>query len=308
MEHTDFTNYEIIDRVFVPDEELYWMYKTDKDLMSKYDSEYREQFSIRLHNTLFPDTKTDPLSIFQENNFLGELISFYIEEKMLEKEGKALTDIYSFNSAGYRSENFFVHQPENKKLHVLFAGCSVTFGQGVPLEYSWPKIVYEKIKETKETTGFFNLATPGATNEMIIENVYGYIKKFGMPDVIFVLLPDLLRDFRTKESPWPKVYREVAIKAMMLEDYALSCGSKLILYSWWNTEDVEVVDKNQEKPTFPKIPSVNTVDDEARNRHIRQYKETDPSFLKYRAFDLAHPGLGEHDFYANLMYNSYHDT
>jgi hypothetical protein len=99
---------------------------------------------------------------------------------------------YSFNSLGFRSDEFTdYHDGE----HVLFAGCSETEGQGGNLESLWAYMVYKKLSETKKISGFFNLSRGGWGHDLIIANIIQYIKRYGKPDKIYMLLPNMSRDF-----------------------------------------------------------------------------------------------------------------
>jgi hypothetical protein len=99
---------------------------------------------------------------------------------------------YYFNSLGYRSDEFTkFHDGE----HILFAGCSETEGVGGALESCWSYMVYKKLSETKKISGFFNLSRAGWGHDVIIANIIQYINAYGKPNKIYMLLPELSRDF-----------------------------------------------------------------------------------------------------------------
>lgn len=90
---------------------------------------------------------------------------------------------YELNNYNFRGNDF---QPG---VDILAAGCSTTFGLGVPNDGTWPSIVGEK-------TGFSvaNLSAPGASIEWIVNSIYSYIYTFGLPNkYIIVYFPDILR-------------------------------------------------------------------------------------------------------------------
>jgi len=100
---------------------------------------------------------------------------------------------YYFNSLGYRSDEFTkFHDGE----HILFAGCSETEGMGGNLESLWAYMVYKKLSETKKISGFFNLSRGGWGHDVIIANIIQYINEYGKPNKIYMLLPELSRDFK----------------------------------------------------------------------------------------------------------------
>ena len=100
---------------------------------------------------------------------------------------------YYFNSLGYRSDEFTkFHDGE----HILFAGCSETEGMGGALESCWSYMVYKKLSETKKISGFFNLSMRGWGHDVIISNIMQYIGAYGKPNKIYMLLPELARNFK----------------------------------------------------------------------------------------------------------------
>jgi len=100
---------------------------------------------------------------------------------------------YYFNSLGYRSDEFTnFHDGE----HILFAGCSETEGMGGSLESCWSYMVYKKLSETKKISGFFNLSRAGWGHDVVIANIIQYINAYGKPNKIYMLLPELSRDFK----------------------------------------------------------------------------------------------------------------
>lgn len=93
---------------------------------------------------------------------------------------------YILNSNGYRSENFDNTQSEN---NYLFSGCSVTFGIGIPYRTTWAYQLNKKLGGES----FFNLAINGGNAETCISDIYTYIKKFGKPKGVFLIIPTLTR-------------------------------------------------------------------------------------------------------------------
>jgi hypothetical protein len=87
------------------------------------------------------------------------------------------------NSFGYRSPEF-VDSPE-----ILFAGCSVTYGVGVPVETIWTS----RVAELLNVTSYVSLGWHGASAQSIVANIYKYIQKYGKPAKILALFPDPYR-------------------------------------------------------------------------------------------------------------------
>lgn len=101
---------------------------------------------------------------------------------------------YVLNNHGHRSDDF--ENISKEKNSVLFAGCSTTFGQGIPLDYSWPKILFDKLKNYIDIEKFYCISFPGASTFRIIENIFRFCYLYGTPKNIFVLLPDYMRQDR----------------------------------------------------------------------------------------------------------------
>lgn len=89
---------------------------------------------------------------------------------------------YRFNSHGYRSPEF------DGSAKVLYAGCSTTFGTGVPVEGIWGSIV-------ADTLGlpWASISKQGTSAQWIVKNVFAYFDEYGHPDVVCCLFPDLYR-------------------------------------------------------------------------------------------------------------------
>lgn len=117
------------------------------------------------------------------------LISYEVLDKDYDQDDSVR---YYFNSLGYRSDEFTkFHDGE----HILFAGCSETEGMGGNLDSCWSHMVYRKLSETKKISGFFNLSRGGWGHDLIIANIMQYINTYGKPNKIYILFPNLSRDF-----------------------------------------------------------------------------------------------------------------
>jgi hypothetical protein len=92
-------------------------------------------------------------------------------------------NVYSLNNYNYRGPDF------SNDYDLLTAGCSQTFGIGVPDDGPWPVHVSEMLNAS-----YVNVSMPGASIEWIIDSIYRYIDTFGKPKRgILVLFPDILR-------------------------------------------------------------------------------------------------------------------
>jgi hypothetical protein len=94
--------------------------------------------------------------------------------------------LYRFNSTGHRCDEFKHHDND-----ILFAGCSETFGWTLPEEFTWSKLIYDKLK-LKENS-YFNIAVPSHSTELIVSNIFKFFNLYGNVKKIFVLFPNIER-------------------------------------------------------------------------------------------------------------------
>jgi hypothetical protein len=118
------------------------------------------------------------------------------------KPSKNIT--YKMNNYGHRSDDFDIL--DKTKTNVLFAGCSITFGDALPSQYRWTEFLYKDLDI--ENKGPFNsLGFLGGGSDKIVSNVMKYCLKFGNPDIIFILYSDFSR--QTKYIPESKKFRSM---------------------------------------------------------------------------------------------------
>ena len=99
----------------------------------------------------------------------------------LEKNYRDPINEYKLNTLGYRSR-------ELAPAALVTAGCSVTFGVGVPYNGIWSSLLAKKLD-----LDHINLASPGWSAESIVENLFKYFYAHGNPEVVVALFPDCLR-------------------------------------------------------------------------------------------------------------------
>lgn len=145
-----------------------------KDHIDNYDIE-NEIFDINYNKDLEID----------ENGFFITRGNWY----------KKLSDgpevIYKLNPMGFRSREF--KKLESNKNNILFAGCSFTFGEGLPEEYTWTKMLTNKMCNRYSDVVDYNIAFPGESIFTIIKNTYAFINKYGSPKFLFMCLPPITR-------------------------------------------------------------------------------------------------------------------
>lgn len=143
--------------------------------------------------------KTNKLNLyaFESNNKVPD-----IDHVLLEAQKHSAHFSYSINSYGFRSKEFKEYSKDNLK--ILFAGCSNTFGEGLPEQYTWSKLLIKKIQHKEKNVKIedYNISYPAASIHSIIRNIYFFIEKFGTPDYLFIMFPGCNRDlyFSNKEN------------------------------------------------------------------------------------------------------------
>jgi hypothetical protein len=208
--------------------------------------------------------------------------------------GLDLVKLYRLNSFGFRSNEFV---SKHSGLHVLFSGCSVTYGDSLPLNYIWPQIVHSLMPTT---SGFFNLASPGNTIAKVIQDIFRYIDSYGVPDVAFILFPDFKRGIVDGKI---RMTLENDYQEYLKLEILFSEHNKTLISSSWAIRN-KVYPLNSFK-TFMKFKPKDL------NRFVYDNTKTlvpeEDRVLLLRAADLAHPGILEHRFYADLMYNGWYE-
>ena len=202
------------------------------------------------------------------------------------------TVTYSYNNDLFRSDDFKADHGE--KRHILFAGCSQTEGVGSPLDTIWPKMIYEKLASNNDLSGFFNIARSGYGWQKIISTFMVYVEKYGFPEYLFVLMPNLGRFFEWDSSGESWVYvqryptginatdderdaREIPYSVFnekpltvsehrrsfidfiaqwkLFEQYCETNGVKLLWASWDYNENENYLLANQSKNYIPMAPN-----------------------------------------------------
>ena len=99
---------------------------------------------------------------------------------------------YVRNSHGFRSENF----DNEDDVKVLYAGCSLTEGVGLPAEHTWAYFVNSAIgAELGRKLKMYNIGYGGFSIDSIVRFTYLTIKNgIFKPDVVLLLLPSITRN------------------------------------------------------------------------------------------------------------------
>ena len=211
------------------------------------------------------------------------------------------------NSLGFRSDEFTnVHND----LHVLFSGCSFTWGTGLDIEQTWGYKLYQKINSNKKCSGFFNLGSPGTSFIFQIANLFKYFRLYGNPNILFLNMTEILRfysysvnrnvilDAKYKREYLPIFKILVYQNYLLLEEYCKTNNIKLISFSW----EQETEDFLDTFKTFYKINQ----DKIYKDIHDNFNKNSSNSkFIELMAKDNLHYGEIFHEIWYEKIYEKY---
>jgi hypothetical protein len=124
----------------------------------------------------------------------GDSFENYLERKRKNPNLKTYLPedfFYKFNNLGFRSDDF----DNDTDIKILYSGCSLTEGVGLPLEHTWHGILNNFIsKEIDKPLKTFNLGTGGASIDFITRSIYIIIEHYNfLPDMVNILLPPVMR-------------------------------------------------------------------------------------------------------------------
>lgn len=101
--------------------------------------------------------------------------------------------IYNINEHGFRSKTF--ENFDKEKTNVLFLGCSITQGVGLPEENTWYKKFIDNLYLTKKfkDIDYYNLSINGAGYELMFKNFLTFLDTVGKPDILIAYIPEIYR-------------------------------------------------------------------------------------------------------------------
>jgi hypothetical protein len=239
------------------------------------------------------------MDVSYHNNGLGTSNAgpkkLFVLFEILKENGYSYEDFYKLNKYGFRSDEF---TSDHDGKHIVFAGCSYTYGDSVFLEDSWTYKLYLDIAKKEKLSGYFNLGSPGASTKESIDQIFFYIELFGNPEVIFLLMPNPERGSQDNS------YSELFLSTNKLIEHCQNNNIKLFLSSW----DLREHWDGDEDPK-PKILGYSNMDIDKMSSHVAEFcennKDHDLSKFFLYAFDLEHPGIALHDYYKKFFYDLY---
>jgi hypothetical protein len=148
---------------------------------------------INLWNTLDTGTKYDE---YQLRNTTSKSSGADNEKTWAENIKKNIKTygendfVYKFNSLGFRSSEF----DNNDPIKILYLGCSVTEGTGLPIEHIWASFLNNQIsEEIGKPIKLYNVSRGGNSIDTIVRHAYLTIKNNFKPDFVFFMMPSITR-------------------------------------------------------------------------------------------------------------------
>ena len=110
---------------------------------------------------------------------------------------------YKYNNFGFRCDDF--EDWTKHPYRILYAGCSMTEGIGLPLDDIWATILHKKICKTFDIDiPFWTIASGGTGIDQMVRYLYN-VKDLLRPQIIISYLPSKERrelSFETRWGPW----------------------------------------------------------------------------------------------------------
>lgn len=139
---------------------------------------------------------------------------------------------YILNKQGFRSEDF--SQFDNDNYNILVGGDSFTFGDSLPLNCSYPYMLRDAIaKVSDKPVKYYNTGICGSSVHQVVKNTTAFIRSYGSPDFIFLLIPISSRGivFDSKSGLFERGMHE---KQWVLENDHISMKTKKRYFDGFN--------------------------------------------------------------------------
>jgi hypothetical protein len=268
---------------------------------------YSSLFPYKENSFLFSENLESHMPNFEEWANIDLLNKLNIKDK----EKNLWTKKEEMNSLNYRCQEFTkVHN----ETHVVFSGCSNTWGIGLYQNETWAYKTYKKISEKNKCSGYFNLGISGSSLQKQVINLFKYFKQYGNPDIIFINFPDLLRFYFYNNSNkkyydgfYKEKYKElIGLVAFeyyfMLNQYCKTNKIKLYSFSWILSKNNYYNQYEHIEVPLENFDSYYKIDEKNLNEYIQ--KQKDENFLII-ARDNEHPGTAYHDYWSDFIYEKY---
>ena len=243
---------------------------------------------------------------------------------------------FRLNNHLFRSQHF--KQLNESNINILYAGCSYTYGDGLPEELVWSGMLTSKLKSfyANDNIETFSVASSGIAIDSIISNIYKFIHLYGKPNYLFMLLPDLGRKtyFVKKHKKYLPIHMALDVfnvkdetakhvKTYTVEDsmfynfsliHQLEIFCKMVdiklVWSFWAQEDKkEYITQSFDNIFYEKLDEDGQIFKSkhpfGKNGHLEpsKYKNTNNLPFWLMAQDNTHPGTSYHEMKSNEFFN-----
>lgn len=264
-----------------------------KDSRSPYIINYQNFLSLPFYT--FDRTWAEAAYMGRENleiiDILGHETNYRLENNKhvldfippelsyIEEDRKTWKVRYEYNSDWFRCDEF---SKNHDGLHIVFSGCSNTEGVGGNIEDTWSHILYNKIKEKNNVSGYYNLGRGGSGWHKVVHNFREYVVNYGAPDILVIHMPNILRfwesdwiyhqkvpygdnviktNYEESDLQMHRVHFPVFLTAMMLfQEYCNSIGTKLLWTTWHYIESINIHCSSLFTETFFYLKPVSATD------------------------------------------------
>jgi len=273
-----------------------------KFLEISYDNSGMFPYKPLTENILFSNNPISKITIDNSKD------KYFIENK----NKYNYIDNKEINLYGYRCDNF--KKIHNEK-HILFTGCSYTFGDGLIKNEVWAKRLYDNINSKEKCSGYFNLGISASSILTQVVDLFKYFKTFSNPDIIFFNLTDLNRMYTydlNKKTFFDGIYNEKYFNLLkilsyqyyfMLNQYCLVNNIKLYSFSWTSLNP-----NMQDNVSFFIKYFENFYNDDINlaTQYIIDYKKNNKNDMYHSiARDKIHLGNAYHYYWSEIMYERY---
>ena len=132
---------------------------------------------------------------------------------------------YKFNKKGYRSDSFDDNK-DSDKTKFLFLGCSITFGQGVP-----ENMMYSKVVANHFDAIHWNLSRVGNNIEGCLLALNNFIQAVYKADKVIIQYPFWERQVYVGENEVVEFHKDIINEKH--KSWLISSNPKMNAWNWW---------------------------------------------------------------------------
>jgi hypothetical protein len=217
----------------------------------------------------------------------------------IKEQWKDIEISYKYNNFGFRCNDFT--QWQHSKFNVVFAGCSHTEGEGLPLEHTWAWLTYERIKSALNVDfPYWNIASGGTGLDTFVRYLWNYVPML-LPTYVIVMIPGFFRrepapgrswiPMENQKGNYSEVFSEEQFATYEYEKNICFISNIAQCYNF----NVLAVYHQWELETYNfKIPHM---------KNIYSYVDNWPKGTNDKARDNLHVGTKTNEIYSNDIFN-----